>query len=162
MCERKVIDDILLFGCGEGLLWLLKTMHGMSRGSVTHIASGYLHFGEFTHLTDAIICRAVYLSGNQNAIAFMDPGHPKWPNSRDRSGRAFYYSGVHKEPWFHHTYLPNHECGRCGKVGVVKTKLKKCSRCRVVWYCDVECQKAHWIEHKNGCKVNDKVLDGTA
>ncbi len=28
---------------------------------------------------------------------------------------------------------------------------KACSRCKSIWYCSVECQKAHWSTHKPKC-----------
>ena len=31
-------------------------------------------------------------------------------------------------------------------------KLKKCGSCQVVSYCSVECQRAHWPDHKEFCK----------
>lgn len=42
-----------------------------------------------------------------------------------------------------------HSCGACGKA--LTAKASKCSRCRVVYYCDAECQKAHWKRHKLVC-----------
>ena len=41
-------------------------------------------------------------------------------------------------------------CACCGKTG--KPKLKKCSICKQVWYCNTECQKANWKAHKPDCK----------
>lgn len=40
-----------------------------------------------------------------------------------------------------------------------KIKFKNCSRCKIVCYCSVECQKAHWKEHKALCKPAES-LDG--
>jgi len=31
--------------------------------------------------------------------------------------------------------------------------FKKCSRCKSVWYCSVECQRKAWKFHKTGCKI---------
>ena len=30
-------------------------------------------------------------------------------------------------------------------------KMKSCSRCKIVFYHDVECQKKHWKVHKKAC-----------
>ena len=42
-------------------------------------------------------------------------------------------------------------CAYCGKGEADGVKLLLCSRCRNVKYCDRECQKAHWPEHKLTC-----------
>ena len=39
-------------------------------------------------------------------------------------------------------------CAACKKV--VENR-KRCSRCRVVFYCSVECQRRHWSQHKPTC-----------
>jgi len=40
-------------------------------------------------------------------------------------------------------------CENCGKEG---EKLKKCSACKLVWYCSEECQLGDWKAHKVECK----------
>ena len=42
-------------------------------------------------------------------------------------------------------------CASCKKRS---EKLKRCSRCRVVVYCSVECQRSHWTQHKIVCSKN--------
>jgi hypothetical protein len=41
-----------------------------------------------------------------------------------------------------------HYCNECG----MKAKFS-CSRCKKMHYCNVECQKKHWIFHKNMCNL---------
>jgi hypothetical protein len=41
-------------------------------------------------------------------------------------------------------------CACCVKPG--NPKLKKCSVCKRVWYCNTECRDAHWETHKPDCK----------
>ncbi|EJK68989.1 hypothetical protein THAOC_09797, partial [Thalassiosira oceanica] len=43
-------------------------------------------------------------------------------------------------------------CANCGKQGSVIVKLKKCTACRLVKYCGVDCQRAHRKQHKKACK----------
>lgn len=43
-------------------------------------------------------------------------------------------------------------CARCLKSSSVK--LKRCSRCKSVSYCTVECQKADWSKHKTYCVIS--------
>lgn len=38
-------------------------------------------------------------------------------------------------------------CHVCGRTG----DMKKCARCKAVFYCGAECQKKHWPEHKKEC-----------
>jgi hypothetical protein len=39
-----------------------------------------------------------------------------------------------------------HACANCGKPG-----LKRCGRCKIVYYCSKECAAACWKEHKTSC-----------
>lgn len=41
-------------------------------------------------------------------------------------------------------------CGHCGKAG--QDKLPTCSQCKLVRYCDRDCQKDAWPVHKKLCK----------
>jgi len=40
------------------------------------------------------------------------------------------------------------QCGQCEARGA---KLLRCSRCTKIRYCNADCQKAHWPEHKKSC-----------
>jgi len=39
-------------------------------------------------------------------------------------------------------------CAHCAKQG---TELKRCSICKIVWYCGAACQNAAWRRHKKTC-----------
>ena len=39
-------------------------------------------------------------------------------------------------------------CSHCGKKRAV---LKRCSVCKQIWYCGLECQNAGWKKHKKAC-----------
>lgn len=52
------------------------------------------------------------------------------------SSRVTYSEGVHKR------------CDYCNKPLVV---VKRCARCQKVSYCDRECQRMHWKDHKKVC-----------
>src|SRR6056300_307543 len=43
-------------------------------------------------------------------------------------------------------------CANCGKPEVDEVKLKICTRCELVTYCSVDCQKNHRKKHKKTCK----------
>ena len=40
-------------------------------------------------------------------------------------------------------------CAACGRSG---DDLKGCTSCKLVKYCNVSCQRAHWPKHKKECK----------
>ncbi|OIW22897.1 hypothetical protein CONLIGDRAFT_657872 [Coniochaeta ligniaria NRRL 30616] len=43
-------------------------------------------------------------------------------------------------------------CFNCGKIGAdIHKHLEKCSRCKEAWYCNRDCQRAHWKAHKPYC-----------
>lgn len=42
---------------------------------------------------------------------------------------------------------PKHYCAHCYKPSCTD----RCALCKKVYYCSQECQKAHWIIHKNNC-----------
>lgn len=51
--------------------------------------------------------------------------------------------------------------GACGNVacasrarGATRPQLKLCGRCHLVGYCCIDCQRAHWPEHKDYCAAN--------
>jgi len=43
---------------------------------------------------------------------------------------------------------PTDSCDYCGKSDC---ELKRCSRCKKIWYCSRECQKNGWAAHKHTC-----------
>ena len=44
-------------------------------------------------------------------------------------------------------------CDSCGAYPPPESKLRKCSRCKAAKYCNADCQKAHWLQHKAPCKA---------
>lgn len=42
-------------------------------------------------------------------------------------------------------------CGACKRPPALGEKLLKCGRCRAVTYCNQDCQKADWSQHKVVC-----------
>lgn len=41
---------------------------------------------------------------------------------------------------------------KCNTCRIQSTKMKKCSGCEKVYYCNAECQKKDWSNHKKECK----------
>jgi MYND finger len=46
----------------------------------------------------------------------------------------------------------NQMCGNREQLETGKERMKRCAKCKDVWYCGAECQKAGWSEHKGRCK----------
>ena len=42
-------------------------------------------------------------------------------------------------------------CAKCGAKEAAMAQFKKCTMCKVTFYCGRECQKAHWKVHKKTC-----------
>jgi tetratricopeptide (TPR) repeat protein len=53
--------------------------------------------------------------------------------------------------------FPNIKCDHCEKV-LGEENLKRCSRCRLVYYCSADCQKLHWKKHKEMCYPMHQIL----
>jgi ankyrin repeat protein len=52
--------------------------------------------------------------------------------------------------------LPEEKRRRCAHCSTTTSaKLQKCSVCRMVYYCNRECQVAHWQQHKLVCNVTE-------
>ncbi|KAF7293273.1 hypothetical protein HMN09_01206000 [Mycena chlorophos] len=49
-------------------------------------------------------------------------------------------------------------CTVCKKPETAEKRMMKCSQCRIMEYCSVECQKIAWKEHKLRCKKDDSEL----
>ncbi|XP_078342012.1 ubiquitin carboxyl-terminal hydrolase 19-like isoform X3 [Crassostrea virginica] len=63
---------------------------------------------------------------------------------------------VHEIYVIQRTIMPNQvpsRCASCRRLCPDNAKLKRCTRCFKVGYCDHTCQKNHWIMHKNHCNL---------
>ena len=49
-------------------------------------------------------------------------------------------------------------CDQCGRGGLSGT-MQKCGRCRLAYYCSVDCQTAAWGKHKGACAPRRSVAD---
>jgi hypothetical protein len=56
------------------------------------------------------------------------------------------------------TKMPKEQCAGCGTKEETEKSLLKCSRCLLVRYCTVDCQKRHWCVHKKVCASKQVVL----
>lgn len=44
---------------------------------------------------------------------------------------------------------------KCNNCQSMKDSMKKCGRCKRVYYCSIECQKNNWKDHKKDCVKQD-------
>ena len=49
-------------------------------------------------------------------------------------------------------------CANCGKGEEASINLKSCTACKLVKYCNRDCQIAHQPQHKRECKKRAKEL----
>ena len=60
--------------------------------------------------------------------------------------------------------IPGDQCDGCGKLARDKTVLCVCNRCRRAYYCNKECQIAHWKKtpdgHKQLCRKKNEFRQG--
>ena len=47
------------------------------------------------------------------------------------------------------------EIKECSYCSTRSNQLKKCSKCKLAWYCNQGCQARHWKEHKKECRLHD-------
>ncbi|KAF0692886.1 Aste57867_16088 [Aphanomyces stellatus] len=50
-------------------------------------------------------------------------------------------------------------CAACDKKAPADKELKRCTRCQCVFYCDANCQRSHWKDHKINCVDPSKQQD---
>ena len=48
------------------------------------------------------------------------------------------------------------ECSKCKKK-LSETNKKRCSNCKLTYYCSVKCQRNNWASHKKSCKKRIKL-----
>ncbi|XP_046371812.2 ubiquitin carboxyl-terminal hydrolase 19-like isoform X1 [Haliotis rufescens] len=63
---------------------------------------------------------------------------------------------VYEVPVIQRTLMPNQaplRCSQCRKPPAAGIKLKRCTKCFKVGYCDQACQRSHWQVHKSSCSV---------
>ena len=53
---------------------------------------------------------------------------------------------------------PMEVCYNCGRKSF---HLLSCGRCKKTKYCDKNCQRSHWSQHKTSCQVEPQNVAGT-
>ena len=51
------------------------------------------------------------------------------------------------------------ECSYCGTKESDDHQLKRCGRCRQTQYCNTECQRSHWKDHKKQCNAHVNAME---
>ncbi|KAE8141879.1 hypothetical protein BDV38DRAFT_278662 [Aspergillus pseudotamarii] len=97
---------------------------------------------DLQHLKDLVPqvhCNSQFVSPSFDE-GFRTPGRAQFLAALDH-----YQAGVprnYQEP----------SCFQCGQVKAdIEHDLVQCARCYVAYYCDKECQRRHWQEHKASC-----------
>jgi hypothetical protein len=53
-------------------------------------------------------------------------------------------------PGYHGPVPYDNNSRRCGYCD--KPATNQCGKCKKIRYCGIECQRAHWKQHKSGCQ----------
>ncbi|CAI5714927.1 unnamed protein product [Peronospora destructor] len=53
-------------------------------------------------------------------------------------------------------------CAKCDKRAASGKELKRCTRCKCTFYCNAQCQRGHWKDHKVSCTPLGSTTSGTA
>ncbi|GMF64950.1 unnamed protein product [Phytophthora lilii] len=51
-------------------------------------------------------------------------------------------------------------CAKCDKRAAPGKELKRCTRCKCTFYCDAQCQRGHWKDHKVSCTPPGSATSG--
>lgn len=97
--------------------------------------------------TRTFVDQSDYSKEAQEAIEY-EQKNPNASRMKMEQLRLAFYRTMHLEP-------QNKHCSSCGEPAAMK-----CGQCGVRVYCNAECQRAHWIEHKKVCKTKnlDKIM----
>ncbi|KAG2437487.1 hypothetical protein HXX76_006136 [Chlamydomonas incerta] len=90
------------------------------------------------------------------ARAMMDVprNHPMWGAAGPAPGGAgMYVSPAGTRPAEKVVGKDARACAACGKPNSIACGLKKCSACKSVWYCGLDCQRKDFPGHKKQCKA---------
>ncbi|KAG7392877.1 hypothetical protein PHYPSEUDO_014364 [Phytophthora pseudosyringae] len=52
-------------------------------------------------------------------------------------------------------------CAKCDKRAAPGMELKRCTRCKCNFYCDAQCQRSHWKDHKVSCTPPGSAASGS-
>ena len=65
--------------------------------------------------------------------------------------------GKSENPQFDYfTGFTSRVCDKCGDSEPLGEIMRCCPRCKVLWYCNRDCLRDHWKEHKKDCAQNVK------
>ena len=102
----------------------------------------------FTSAEDAQLLRYILLI-NSTKIQLVEWQKKNLPQGGDSPWHATFI-----QPLYLDNVAPTPSikpAGSCLKCGQLNDGMKHCSRCKSAPYCSVDCQRAHWPEHKLSC-----------
>lgn len=106
------------------------------------------YFTRIDHYNPEFCCVALF-----NFIAICDMGSKRCLRKADKVHRARLAAELENEAFKKRLCIYCRKAESDGKDGGNVVKVKWCSKCRGPTYCSVECQLAHWPQHKPDCKV---------
>jgi hypothetical protein len=76
-------------------------------------------------------------------------GFAKLDADEKNTAASPYFDGVYQRLF---GTMPE-RCAQCSTLGERNKTLWACDRCKTSLYCNKDCQRAHWPEHKAACKT---------
>lgn len=95
-----------------------------------------------------IVCKSFCIDDKWNFdLKFINQGG--WTSSKfmcSEKCRKEFFKEIKKDEELN----PCYQCAFCKNY--TKNSMKKCSKCRIAYYCNLDCQKSDWANHKINCK----------
>jgi hypothetical protein len=79
---------------------------------------------------------------------------PSCDKDECRAAVRHYIHQMMREPGCDEYVAYHVTCDHCDKTETKRGKMKECGRCRSVFYCSKDCQRAAWKKHKKTCSTS--------
>ena len=142
LCAMATFTDMCspFFGGCDHYSSASRAVHGCQ------VLKRLLEVAKSAHAVTSCIRALSYISRVELVVRVSSTKPCAQRQAGDQSG------GVPLHPPLHATApAPVMVCHQCHRPPTLDRPLRQCSRCKRVFYCCVECQRANWREHEKAC-----------